>query len=254
MAYKGEEMSTENDTVKKERTCFIITPIGNPKSEIFRKATGVIESVIRPILKSYGFSEVKAAHEICEVGSISNQVINRIIDSDLVIANLTSNNPNVMYELCLRHVVAKPIIHICEKGTDLPFDIKDNRTIFYDDDMLGASELKEELEKFVKEIEYDKTYNDNPIYNAQKMGLLLKDLSDDKGNDEMRLLQAILSNIDGLKNSIEHTNKTANYTSYILDSQYTNERSPKRYTFSNWFNDQKEQSDDKNDGDDIVII
>lgn len=251
---KGEEMSTENETVKKERTCFIITPIGNPKSEIFRKATGVIESVIRPILNLHGFGEVKAAHEICEVGSINNQVINRIIDSDLVIANLTSNNPNVMYELCLRHVVAKPIIHICEKGTDLPFDIKDSRTIFYDDDMLGASELKEELEKFVNEIEYAKIYDDNPIYNAQKIGLLLKDLSDDKGKtDEMRLLQAILSNIDGLKNSIEHTSKTIDYTPYILEPKFVGEPSKNRYVLGHWLNDKKDWSDGKNDGDDIII-
>ena len=75
MACKGEEMNTEDNVVKKEKTCFIITPIGNPKSEIFRKATGVIQSVIRPILETYGFGEIQAAHEICEVGSINNQVI-----------------------------------------------------------------------------------------------------------------------------------------------------------------------------------
>lgn len=185
-----------------KKTCFIITPIGDNKSQIFRKAKGVIESVIRPVLIEDGFDGIEAAHEICEVGSINTQIINRIIDSDLVVANLTGNNPNVMYELCLRHVVAKPIIHICEYGTELPFDIKDSRTIFYDDDLLGAKELTDNLRIFLKEISYEKEYKDNPIYNAQKIGNLLKDISDDgKKNAEVHLLETILNKINNMENN-----------------------------------------------------
>ena len=95
------------------KTCFIITPIGSSESSIFRHINGVIKNVIRPILLENEFADIKAAHEISEPGSINTQLINRIVHDDLVIANLTGNNPNVMYELCLRHVVAKPIIHIC---------------------------------------------------------------------------------------------------------------------------------------------
>lgn len=81
---------------------------------------------------------------------ITTQIINRIINDDLVIANLTGTNPNVMYELCLRYVVAKPIIHICENGTTLLFDIKDSRTIYYENDMLGVEELKIKLSDFFR--------------------------------------------------------------------------------------------------------
>ena len=101
------------DKAKKEqeKKCFIITPIGNENSDTFRKAKGVIESVIKPVLKGYGFDDIKPAYEINVSGMINTQIINRIIDDDLVVANLTGHdnigpNPNVMYELCLRHVVA----------------------------------------------------------------------------------------------------------------------------------------------------
>ena len=104
---------------KKWKKCFIITPIGNENTDVFRKAKGVIESAIKPILMKYGFDDIKPAYEINLSGMITTQIINRIIEDDLVIVNLTGNNPNVMYELCLRHVVAKPIIHICEKGTSI---------------------------------------------------------------------------------------------------------------------------------------
>lgn len=197
---KEESVQETKEEVKEVqgKKCFIITPIGSENSNTFRKAKGVIESVIKPILTEYGFDDVKPAYEINVSGMINTQIINRIIDDDLVIANLTGNNPNVMYELCLRHVVAKPIIHICEDGTSLPFDIKDSRTIFYKDDMLGVKELENKLRKFVAEIEYDIDQMDNPIYTASKYGKLLKETREGtKENEILRLLLDISNKVDG---------------------------------------------------------
>ena len=78
------------------RNCFIITPIGESTSDTFRKAKGVIESVIKPVLQKNGFSDIKPAYEINISGMINTQIINRIIEDDLVVVNLTGNNPNVM--------------------------------------------------------------------------------------------------------------------------------------------------------------
>lgn len=181
------------------KRCFIITPIGDEGSDIFRMAKGVIESVIKPVLKEYGFDDIKPAYEINASGMINTQIINRIIDDDLVISNLTGNNPNVMYELCLRHVVAKPIIHICEKGTPLPFDIKDNRTIFYQNDMLGVEELKNSIIKYMDEITYDVEYMDNPIYTAYKYGKLLKETKDTEANEILKLLVNISSKVSEIQ-------------------------------------------------------
>lgn len=188
----------ESNKNKQGRKCFIITPIGEGNSTIYRKAKGVIESVIKPILLEHGFDDIKPAYEINVSGMINTQIINRIINDDLVIANLTGNNPNVMYELCLRHVVAKPIIHICENGTQLPFDIKDNRTIFYENDMLGVDELKNGLQDFVKEVNYDKECLDNPVYSAYRMGKLLKSIDDTEGNDVSDILSKILDEVSRL--------------------------------------------------------
>lgn len=188
------------DKKEQGRKCFIITPIGDTSSEIFRRAKGVIESVIKPLLKRHGYNDVKPSYEINQTGMISTQIINRILEDDLVIANLTENNPNVMYELCLRHVTAKPIIHICQNGTILPFDIKDNRTIFYKNDMLGVQELMNHMDMFLKEMDYSKEYNDNPIYNAQRMRKLLKDIPPENGESiQIELLQKILSIVSDLQ-------------------------------------------------------
>lgn len=186
---------------KKGKKCFIITPIGNENTDVFRKAKGVIESAIKPILKKYGFDDIEPAYEINLSGMITTQIINRIIEDDLVIVNLTGNNPNVMYELCLRHVVAKPIIHICEKGTSLPFDIKDSRTIFYENDMMGVEELKGMLCSFLDNISYTDDYVDNPIYVAKKYNHLLKETQGTEENVMFTMLINISNEISELKSS-----------------------------------------------------
>lgn len=211
----------------KNRTCFIITPIGNDSSDIFRKAKGVIESVVKPVLLKYGFSDVKPAYEINTIGMITTQIINRIVEDDLVIANLTGNNPNVMYELCLRHVVAKPIIHICEKGTVLPFDIKDSRTIFFTDDMLGVEELKETMTLFMDGISYDIDHMDNPIYHAQKYGKLLKDTQGTNDNQILQLLMKISNQVS--------ENRDYNYINTSKINTYNNGS----FDYINYFNHHK---------------
>lgn len=185
---------------KQGKKCFIITPIGNENSDVFRKAKGVIESTIKPVLHEYDFDDIKPAYEINVSGMINTQIINRIINDDLVVVNLTGNNPNVMYELCLRHVVAKPIIHICESGTSLPFDIKDSRTIFYENDMLGVEELKGKLRSFMNNISYTEEYTDNPIYTARKYEALLKETKGTETNEMLKMLIGISNEISELKN------------------------------------------------------
>ena len=139
-----EASKEETKKVQETETCFIITPIGDDNSIIRRKTDGLIKNVIKPVCEKLNFKAIPA-HEIDKSGSITNQVIKLILDSKLVIANLTGLNPNVMYELAIRHAVGLPILCLAEKSTELPFDITTERTIFYCDDMFGAIELKSEL-------------------------------------------------------------------------------------------------------------
>jgi len=117
-------------------------------------------------LSELGFI-VEVSHRISDSGSVTNTIIRKVYESDLVIANLTGNNPNVMYEVALRHASAKPIIHITENIRELPFDISDQRTIPYVDDIAGAYQLKKELQEMLNGIDYLKPAI-NPITLALK--------------------------------------------------------------------------------------
>ncbi|MDA1867358.1 hypothetical protein PDK12_02845 [Bacillus cereus] len=210
------------DNPNKDKTCFIITPIGDDQSDIRRAADGVIDAVITPELLRFGFSEenIKVAHRMANPGSINQQVIECILDSDLAIANLTTLNPNVMYELAIRHAVRKPVIQLIQKGTKkLPFDIIEERTIFYENDMFGVPELCKDLRAMLPFALEDKE-PDNPIYRVVKQKEIMKKITT---NEEP--MQYIIEQMNSIQNQvsklapiINNKNKYNNRHGVVIES------------------------------------
>lgn len=185
------------------KSCFIITPIGKDNSETRRQADGLITSVIDPVLAEFSFKSC-VAHRIDSLGSITNQIISHILDDELVIADLTGLNPNVMYELAVRHATGKPVICLAEKGTNLPFDITAERTVFYTNDMQGVEDLKNSLRNMIKVIPLEENVIDNPIYRVAKEKSIIKNLGLDKNNSpEEDAMKYIIKQIANLSSKVE---------------------------------------------------
>lgn len=220
-----EQKKQVNVEETKKKKCFIITPIGDEGSDIRRHIDGVNNAAIRPALdKEY---EIKVAHESYNTGSITKEVILDIYESDLVIANLTGLNPNVMYELAIRHAVRKPVIQIMEKGESLPFDITTERTLFYVNDFSGVLELKEKISNMVKNIE-DKE-NSNPIYDALKENEIDKKIIEKAHIDtkDVNILEEILKKFDKIEKRLYiEKNKCTSYTdprtNYVIKINFSN--------------------------------
>src|SRR5260370_12912633 len=150
------------------RTCFLIGTIGEREDKIRVHADNVLKYIIQPCdtLKNLDSREPIRADPLPAPGRITPQIINQLSAAALVIADLTFGNPNVYYELSLRHALGKPAIHICHDDTRLYFDIIDNRTIFFTFHIQRVETAREDLGKQIMRI-HEHNYNvSNPIVNT----------------------------------------------------------------------------------------
>lgn len=145
------------------KECFFITPIGEDDSEERAEYNQMFE-FLNSILNDYKITFI-SSEKIYTSGNITNQIIEKLLLSDLVIANVANLNPNVMYELGIRHAVEKQVICIAKKETKLPFNLKDYRTLFYDSDNIDA--FAENLKKSINDI-LSGSQVQNPVTTTKK--------------------------------------------------------------------------------------
>lgn len=150
-----------------EHICFFIAPIGEDTSIERQHSDLFLEQIVEPVLSQFNLRVIRA-DKINTAGTITSQIIEHIIKSKLVIADLSFHNPNVFYELSLRHAQNKPAIHLIRKSDKIPFDVNTFRTIEIDDSSIYT--LLPQLESYkvllsqqVRNILDDPTDVENPI-------------------------------------------------------------------------------------------
>ena len=153
-----------------EGLCFVISPIGDEETATRKWADQTIKHLIRPAVEPHGL-EVKRADEEDRAGIITTHIIQRLVNADLVIADLTSRNPNVFYELAVRHVTRKPLIQIIRAEEEIPFDVQAMRTVKFELSDPDALEVaRDALNRQVAAV-MDEDELETPI--SQAMGQLL---------------------------------------------------------------------------------
>lgn len=101
--------------------------------------------------------------EIARPGSITRDIIEGIASADIVIADLTTRNANVFYELGIAPSIGNKTIMTAQSQDDVPFDIASYRVIFYEQSIAGAGRLKSDLDKAVKELLTSLERTNNPV-------------------------------------------------------------------------------------------
>src|SRR5690606_21016608 len=96
------------------------------------------------------------------------QIINHLLDDDLVIADMTELNANAFYEMAIRHMKEKPIVHMFRVGTLIPFDVKLYRAVDFDYEHPSMlKDAREKLRRAVVDAMSPEHKIDNPVRRAR---------------------------------------------------------------------------------------
>jgi hypothetical protein len=112
-------------SVKQGDSCFVMQPFAKPHGEYY-------ETVFKPAIDKTGLIPVRADNDIFATGKIIDQVLRGITHAKVLVAELTTRNPNVFYELGIAHALNKPVVMISANESDVPFDLHHIRIIYYD--------------------------------------------------------------------------------------------------------------------------
>jgi hypothetical protein len=124
----SESAGTSDDW---QKICFYITPIGSDDSNERKHSDLFMSSLVEPALEELGLTVVRA-DQIGDPGLITTQVLEYLKRARLAIADLSYLNPNVFYEVALRHALRLPVVQLIRKADRLPFDVNQSRTLVFD--------------------------------------------------------------------------------------------------------------------------
>jgi hypothetical protein len=184
-----------NDLPPIEEECFFITEIGKKDSAERRRADGVLRSIVEPAAAEVGLQVVRA-DQIAKGGQVNLQIIEHICKASNAVADLTGGNLNVYYEVGMRHAVRKPLALMADESESLPFDLLQQRTIFFANDLEGAASCRDSLRDQLRGSQDGAV--DSPVDAALNVGVLAQ------GDETQRALADLVQKVDALTSDV-HT-------------------------------------------------
>jgi hypothetical protein len=127
-----------------------------PRNQIFvvmrfgdSELDSAYEGVIKPLGESFGF-EVVRVDEIPDSGNITQQILENISSSAIVLADLSGERPNCYYEAGFAHAIGKEIIFAVKDGSKIHFDLAGYRFISWRTESDYRRKLRERIESIVE--------------------------------------------------------------------------------------------------------
>lgn len=182
-------------------------PISDNPNYPERHFKRVYEHLIVPACENAGFEPIRA-DLVTNTNYIALDVIKKIIESDMVLCDLSSQNPNVLYELGIRQAFNKPVTLIKDKKTKRIFDIQGFRDYEYDES-LRVDNVQDDVEKLSEALlaTFDEDSNDiNSLVSLLSLSPA-KIESNTKISKETKLILNSLSEMDKRISSIEDSVK-----------------------------------------------
>jgi len=190
-----------------ERECFFIAPIGEEGSAVRKRSDGVRDLIVEEAAAAHGL-KTRRADDFGEPGLITSQIVDCCLTAKMCVADLTDGNPNVYYELSVRHGKLLPVVLIAESGTKLPFDISQARVIFFEHTLSSGRRAREKVKEQIGAALERGVPAENPISSGMRLAELQGGGGEEKAlamvMDRLERLGATTADIDSRLRNAEN--------------------------------------------------
>lgn len=188
------------------KSCFVIMPIADCEGYEKGHFAHVYNDIIKPAIEKTEFMAIRA-DEVKENNLIHLDILKKLIDAPIAVCDLSTRNPNVLFELGIRQAFDKPVVLIQEKGTPKIFDIAPLRYLEYSKEM-KYHEVLESQKKLQEAIEATKGVeneadNINSIVKLMALSSSAVIPNLDKSNKEVMALDFLQAQMTDLKMMME---------------------------------------------------
>lgn len=156
MSEQNVKQAKSDSEVPNNKKCFIIMPISTPEGYPENHFKQVYDTIIAPAVKKAGYEPHRVDDDrICD--SIIDKILRSLVESEMAACDLSSRNPNVMYELGIRQAYGKKVVLIQDEKSQPIFDVSAINTVFYnsrrtyEDVIASQNEISEAIISTAKE-------------------------------------------------------------------------------------------------------
>lgn len=144
------------------KKCFVIMPISKTKSCTAEEWTAIFDEMIKPAVtgSKLGFTCERSRPR---TGNLIKDILNELNRADVVIADLTDTNPNVFYELGVRHTLRNRTVLIAQSMKYVPSDLRSYWVLIYQRDLSGLQDFKNGIRDILKGMMKNPEKPDNPV-------------------------------------------------------------------------------------------
>jgi len=136
--------------------------------------TDIFENVHKPAITGSRLG-YKCERSKIRTGAFIKDILMQLNQADVVLADLTDMNPNVFYELGVRHTLRTRTILVSQTMDDVPSDLKQYGVITYNTTLSGVTEYKKKISKILKEIRNNPNRSDNPVSDYLNLKTIVTD-------------------------------------------------------------------------------
>ncbi|EPB8258589.1 hypothetical protein ACRTGY_001351 [Clostridium perfringens] len=199
---KTEE--TKLKEIEEKETCFVIMPISDNNNYEKGHFNFVYEDIFKPAIESAGFKPYRV-DENKSSSVIHLEIIKALLDAPMAICDLSSKNPNVLYELGIRQAFDKPVVLVGDNNPGEIFDIGNINTYKYDKVLSYRSVIKDqnEISEMIKKTydNHNKGIDSNSLIKLLNINSAAQSIDKEKDLNEKDLLTMMYNEIISLKNN-----------------------------------------------------